>query len=289
MPTTEALTSTSLSELLARHGHDILPVYVAAQQNTRASQLLSHEELQRQCATILDQLQQGRTYDPGAASYDPLRQTLASISRTRAAQGFTPAETATFVFSLKEVLLPYLEQALADDPQEFARQLLALNRLLDAFGLLTFETYVQGREALIREQSQAILELSTPVVQLWEDILVLPIIGSIDTARTQQIMENLLNRIVETGSSIVIVDITGVPVVDTAVAKHLLQTVSAARLVGAETVIVGISARVAQTLVHLGVELSEVITRTGLAKGLEYALERTGQMIVRIPNARERE
>ncbi|HBY93405.1 MAG TPA: anti-anti-sigma factor [Chloroflexi bacterium] len=288
MPTTEALTF-SLSDILARHGRDILPTYVAAQQVTRAPQLLSREELERQCALILDQLQSGRTYDPSAASYDPLRQTLASISRTRAVQGFTPAETATFVFSLKEVLLPYLEQALADDPQELAHQLFALNRLLDAFGLLTFETYVEGREALIREQSQAILELSTPVVQLWEGILVLPIIGSIDTARTQQIMENLLNRIVETGSSIVIVDITGVPAVDTAVAKHLLQTVSAARLVGAETVIVGISAHVAQTLVHLGVELSEVITRTGLAKGLEYALERTGQMIVRIPNARERE
>lgn len=287
MSTTQTL-DFALGDIIAGHGQDIAAAYVEAQHGTRTSQLMSREELQRQAATVLDNLRRGATYNSDAPSYEPLRQTLATISRTRALQGFSPSETASFIFSLKDVLLPYLEQALQDDPAKLARQLQATNRLLDAFGLLTFENYVRGRESVIREQSRAILELSTPVVQLWEGILAIPIIGSVDTARTQQIMENLLTRIVETGSSVVIIDITGVPVVDTAVAKHLLQTVSAARLLGAESVIVGISARIAQTLVHLGVELAEVVTRTTLAKGLEYALTRTGQKIIRGVDGRER-
>lgn len=271
-----------LASLIQQHGPRLIDAHLAAQAGTRTAQLMGADELRRQSTLLLNQLRQGGTYNPDDAAYTPLRQTLTEISRTRALQGFTPTETATFVFSLKSVITQALQEALADNPAELARQTRAVNELLDAFGLLTFDTYMRGREGLIREQSQAIMELSTPVVQLWEGILALPIIGSVDTARTQQIMESLLTRIVETGSSTVIMDITGVPVVDTAVAKHLLQTVAAGRLLGAEVVIVGISARIAQTLVHLGVELTEVVTRTTMAKGLEYALARTDQRIVRV-------
>ena len=276
-----------LADLIAQHERDIVEAYLAAHQSSRAAQLMNAAELRRQITMIVSQFRQGASYQPDDPTYGPLRETLVNISRTRALQGFTPSETATFIFSLKDVLAPYLQRSLSQDALELARQTLALNRLLDAFGLLTFETYVQSREAVIREQSSAILELSTPVVELWDEILAVPLIGSVDTARTQQIMESLLTRIVETGASTVIIDITGVPVVDTAVAKHLLQTIAAARLLGAEAVIVGISARIAQTLVHLGVDLSEVVTRTTMAKGLEYALARTGQRVVRINTGQE--
>ena len=278
-----------LAHVIQTHHPAILSAYVAAQGATRASQLLRPDELRQQCLTVLEHLQRGQSYDANAPTYAALRQFLTQLSRTRALQGFTPSETATFIFSLKEALLPALQETLGDDPATLAGEILAVNRLLDSLGLMTFETYSQSREQLIREQSEAILELSTPVVQLWEGVLALPIIGAIDTARTQQIMENMLTRIVETGSSMVIIDITGVPVVDTAVAKHLLQTVAAARLLGAETVIVGISARIAQTLVHLGVDLSEVVTRTSMAKGLEYGLARLGCRIIKGEPAASRE
>jgi rsbT co-antagonist protein RsbR len=271
-----------LTSIIAQHQREIVDGYVAMQQKTRAAQLMSEAELRRQGSVILEHLQRGGSYDREDPSFAPLRQELADLSRTRALQGFSPAETATSVFLLKDALLPLVQQALADSPSQLAQHMLHINQLLDAFALFTFETYAQSREELIREQSRAILELSTPVVSVWEDILAIPLVGSVDTARTQQIMESLLTRITETGSSIVIMDITGVPVVDTAVAKHLLQTVAAARLLGAEVIIVGISARIAQTLVHLGIDLSSVITRTSLAKGLEYAFARTGQRVVRL-------
>lgn len=286
MDTTSSPRST-LSDIIARNEREIVDDHLKAQQLTRAEQLMNANELRRQSAIVVAQLRQGQTLQADDPSYNPLRQTLANISRTRALQGFTPSETATFIFSLKDAILPHLERVLSAEPRELAHQALGLNRLLDAFGLFTFEIYVQSRESIIREQSQAILELSTPVVELWDEILAVPLIGSVDTARTQQIMENLLTRIVETGSNTVIIDITGVPVVDTAVAKHLLQTIAAARLLGAEAVIVGISARIAQTLVHLGVDLSEVVTRTTMAKGLEYALGRTGLRIVRGHNGQK--
>lgn len=271
-----------LGDIIAQHRDQILASYVQAQRETRALRLVAESELRRQGALILDHLQHGTNYDPHDSGFAALRQTLLELSQTWALQGFNPSETARFLFALKEVLLPYIQQVPGRDPGELVRQVQEVNRLLDGFSLLTFDTYVQGREAMLREQSQAILELSTPVVQVWEGILALPLVGAVDTARTQQIMEELLTRIVERAASVVIIDITGVPIVDTAVARHLLQTVAAARLLGAESVIVGISARIAQTLVHLGVDLSEVITRATLAKGLEYALARTGQRIVRV-------
>lgn len=282
---TLSTTSTSdfeLGRVIAQDEAEILAAYQAAQQHGRSASLISSDDLRQQCLTLLHHLKRGTSYDPHDPTYAPLREFLSNMSRSRARQGFTPVETATFVFSLKDALLPALQRALVHNPAELARHTLAINRLLDQLGLLTFEAYVQGREGLIREQSQAILELSTPVVQLWQGILALPLIGSVDTARSQQIMEDLLTRITETGSTMVIMDITGVPIVDTAVAKHLLQTVAAARLLGAESVIVGVSSRIAQTIVHLGIDLSEVVTRTSMARGLEYALARTGHKVVKV-------
>jgi rsbT co-antagonist protein RsbR len=284
MPETQA-SGFVLADVIATHERELVNNYVAAQKSTRAAQLMNTDEVRRQCTAIVNHLRRGENYNPDDPAYQPLRQMLDELSRTRALQGFSPVETASFVFSLKETLLPLLQQTLAEQPQELTQQVTGLNRLLDAFGLRTFESYNASRESLIREQSRSILELSTPVVQVWEGILALPIVGAVDTARTQQIMENLLTKIVETGSSVVIIDITGVAVVDTAVAKHLLQTVAAARLLGAEALIVGVSARIAQTLVHLGIDLSDIITRTSLAKGLEYALWRTGQRIIRVGDA----
>jgi rsbT co-antagonist protein RsbR len=200
---------------------------------------------------------------------------LARVSRTRAAQGFSSSETATFVFSLKQPLFIRLRNELGADAQGFADEVWATTDLLDKLGLFTTETYVRSREEIIQRQQREMMELSTPVVQLWENILALPLIGTLDSERTQVVMESLLHKIVETGASIAIIDITGVPTVDTLVAQHLLKTVAAARLMGADCIISGIRPQIAQTIVHLGVNLSEVTTKASLADAFLIALKRT--------------
>ena len=203
-----------------------------------------------------------------------MRDILAGISRSRARQGFTPTETATFVFSLKQPLFAKLRSELP--LEQFADQVWSLTTILDGFGLYTAETYQKGREEIIARQQQELLELSTPVVELWDGVLALPLIGTLDSARTQVVMESLLQAIVDTGSSIAIIDITGVPVVDTLVAQHLLKTVAAARLMGADCIISGIRPQIAQTIVHLGVEISDVATKATLADAFAIALSRIG-------------
>ncbi len=271
----------SLGDVVQRYRADILDRWLASQDAARLRRLMSAEELRASAEDLLDRLSRVTVADASAPEFARVRDTVAEMSRTRALQGFTPSETATFIFSLKDALLPAIETEAGDNLRLLADETARTNRFIDALGLVTFETYVAGREEYIREQQRSILELSTPVVEVWAGILTLPLVGTVDTARTQQMMESLLNRIVETQASYVIIDITGVPLVDTAVAKHLLQTVTAARLLGAECIIVGISARIAQTLVHLGVDLSDVNTGTSLAKGLTLALKATGLKIVR--------
>jgi rsbT co-antagonist protein RsbR len=217
--------------------------------------------------------------DVTSEEWAPVRELLTSYSRSRAKQGFTPTETANFVLSLKQAVFNAMRteqkgEALAD-------VLWSVSRLLDGLGLFTTETYQKSREEIIARQQQELLELSTPVVQLWKGVLALPLIGTLDSARTQVVMESLLQAIVETGSSIAIIDITGVPVVDTLVAQHLLKTVAAARLMGADCIISGIRPQIAQTIVHLGVEISDVITKATLADAFGIALTRVGLTITR--------
>jgi rsbT co-antagonist protein RsbR len=248
--------------------------------------LLKPGELQSQSQELLEALSGALAQGSGenfanGASWEPVRDLLARTSKSRAKQGFTPTETATVVMSLKRPLLSAIQRLTGDDSARFAEATWWATDLLDRLALFTMETYQKSREEVIVRQQQELAELSTPVVQLWEGILALPLIGTLDSARTQVVMESLLQAVVDTGSPIAIIDITGVPLVDTLVAQHLLKTVAAARLMGADCIISGIRPQIAQTIVHLGVELTDVITKATLADAFAVALARTGRTVVK--------
>jgi rsbT co-antagonist protein RsbR len=211
--------------------------------------------------------------DVNSSQFDPITELLSGISITRARQGFTPRETAIYVFSLKEALISTLQKEVKDDPQGLFDATLKITKLIDSFAVTTFETFIKGREEVILRQTDEIAEISTPVIRVWDGILALPIIGTLDSARTQVVMENLLEEIVATGSSIAILDISGVPAVDSLVAQHLIKTVSATRLMGAECIISGIRPEIAQTVVHLGIDLSTIVTKASLASALRFAFQ----------------
>jgi rsbT co-antagonist protein RsbR len=210
-----------------------------------------------------------------------VREILTELSASRATQGFSPGETAMFVFSLKQPVFERLRKELERDPQAFAEQSWLATTTIDKLGLFTMEAYQKSREGVIQRQQRELLELSTPVVQLWDDVLALPLIGTLDSGRTQVVMESLLEKIVSTGASITIIDITGVPTVDTLVAQHLMKTVAAARLMGADCIISGIRPQIAQTIVHLGVDLSAVTTKASLGDAFAVALKRVGLTVQR--------
>ena len=215
------------------------------------------------------------------SAWDPVRELLASISRSRTQQGFSPSEVATFVFSFKQPLFIRLSKQ-SKDSAALSEALWKATQILDALGLLTTEIYQRAREEVINRQQQEMMELSTPVVKLYEGILALPLIGTLDSGRTQVVLESLLQRIVETGADKAILDITGVPTVDTLVAQHLLKTITAARLMGADCIISGIRPQIAQTIVHLGVDLKDVITKASLADAFKLALTRLRLKVVRV-------
>jgi len=244
-------------------------------------------ELREQSREFLRLLQEaaqdGSLADGDGPAWQRVREMLAGLSRSRAQQGFTPSETATFVFSLKKPLFDHMRQECGQDPETLADETWTATRLLDQLGLWTTEAFQRAREEVIARQQEEMLELSTPVVKLWDGILALPMIGTLDSARTQVVMESLLQRIVETGAELAIIDITGVPTVDTLTAQHLIKTVTAARLMGAECIISGIRPQIAQTIVHLGVDLGQVITKATLADAFAIALERTGRTVTRVP------
>jgi len=233
---------------------------------------------------LLDQLRKaaaaGQLDDITTPEWAPVRDLLEDLSRARVGDGFSPSETAAFVFSLKEPLFDAVRREPGATADEMARQVWTVTVLLDKLGLYTIESYTRTREDMIGRQQQELLELSTPVVELWDGILALPLIGTLDSARTQIVMENLLERIVASGAEIAIIDITGVPTVDTLVAQHLIKTISAARLMGADCILSGIRPQIAQTIVHLGLELN-VISKATMADALGLALRRTGRSIVR--------
>ncbi len=205
-----------------------------------------------------------------------IRHFLEDLLRDRAIKGFSSSETATFIFSLKRPLFQLLQQHHSGDPQSLGEQLWSISELLDVLGLHTVKAFQRTREEVIQRQQEEMLELSTPVVKLWDGVLALPMIGTLDSQRTQVVMESLLQRIVDTGSEIAIIDITGVPTVDTLVAQHLLKTVTAIRLMGADAIISGVRPQIAQTIVHLGLDLQGIVTKANLADALALALKRNG-------------
>ncbi|MCC6862511.1 MAG: STAS domain-containing protein [Bryobacterales bacterium] len=240
--------------------------------------------LEETCRAFLVQLAQasrnGNLTDIGKPEWNEMRHLLEELSVSRARQGDTPSETAGFVFSLKQPLFAAIRDE-AKNIEEMAGETWMASRLLDSLGLYTTEVHQKGREDIIQRQQAEMMELSTPVVRLWEGILALPLIGTLDSERTQTVMESLLEKIVETGAAIAIIDITGVPTVDTLVAQHLLKTVAAARLMGADCIISGIRPQIAQTIVHLGVGLGDVITKASMADAFSLALKRSGYSLIR--------
>ena len=277
--------NNGLASILRRHEARLLADWMSELTKGGRSGAIDKAELEEQARTFVRLLteaaQTDALEDVGGSAGGPLREMLATLSASRARQGFAPTETASFVFSFKQPLFAVLCEAYKQDAEGLAREMWVATTLLDKLGLFTAETFQKSREGVIMRQQRDLLELSTPVVALWEGILALLLIGTLDSERTQVVMESLLERIVETGASIAIIDITGVPTVDTLVAQHLLKTVGAARLMGAECIISGIRPQIAQTIVHLGVDLGNVVTKATLASALVVALERLGASIVR--------
>jgi len=220
-------------------------------------------------------------------AWEPVRAHLAALSRERVIQGFSPVETATFIFSLKKPLFEALRKSLGKNLEALGDELWKLTQTLDSLGLITIEAYQASRQQIIERQQQELLDLTTPVVRLWDSIVALPLIGTLDSERTQVVMESLLDSIVENEAAIAIIDITGVPTVDTLVAQHLLKTVAAARLMGAECIISGIRPQIAQTIVHLGVDLGDVVTKATLAEALKIALRRVGMTVTKLATAKQ--
>jgi rsbT co-antagonist protein RsbR len=251
----------------------------------RAAAMISEQELQAQCQEFISLVSAaaaaGSFEDLAGEPWRPVKEFLAGMSRSRSRQGFSPSETAMFVFSFKEPLFGNLRRAFeAADDAKLLGEMWECLRVLDQLGLYTTEIHQQAREEMIRRQSEEMLELSTPVIQLWDGILAMPLIGTLDSSRTQVVMEALLAQIVATRSPIAILDITGVPTVDTLTAQHLLKTVAATRLMGAECIISGIRPQIAQTIVHLGVSLGDIITKASLADAFRIALKKLGHSIV---------
>jgi rsbT co-antagonist protein RsbR len=248
----------------------------------RRTGTITESELSDQCSKFLHSFRAGlagsgvfNLQDP---IWKPLRELLAEISRSRAIQGFTPTETATFVFSFKRPMFRRMRET-ARDSELVAKQIWSASEVLDSLGLYTMEVFLKTKEEIIRRSQEDMLELSTPVVKLWDGILALPLIGTLDSARTQVVMETLLEAIVNTNSKVAIIDITGVPTVDTVVAQHLIKTITAARLMGADCIISGIRPQIAQTIVHLGINLVDITSKANLKDAFAVALERTGQRL----------
>ncbi len=236
--------------------------------------LISNEELRIQSeellTTFLNTISAGVT-DVNSPQFEPIKEKLADISISRARQGFSPRETGAYVLSLKKALVNAIKEESKDDIAKMYKETQLINDLVDSLSIITFETFIKGREEVILRQTSEIAEISTPVIRVWDGVVALPIIGTLDSARTQVVMENLLQEIVATGSSIAILDISGVPAVDSLVAQHLIKTVSATRLMGAECIISGIRAEIAQTIVHLGIDLSNIKTKATLASALQLS------------------
>lgn len=280
------MSTTRLSDIIKNAKSQVLAEWVRQQLDSVGMRrdLIKDEELKAQANDFLNHFQAGAASGEfaniKAPAWTATLEMLHHLVRQRERMGFSPSETALFIFSLKEPLLSQMRSVLKDDPDLLMSEMMGVSGLLDKLGLYTTEVFQATREEVIRRQQEELLELSTPVVKMWDGIVALPLIGTLDSARTSVVMESLLQRIVETGSEIAIIDITGVPTVDTLVAQHLLKTVAAARLMGADCIISGIRPQIAQTMVHLAIDLSAVTTKATMAEALKVALQRTGHRVV---------
>jgi len=279
-----------LAEIISRNEDRIRMQWIDGMaQGVQRPDLMSKAELDEQCRTILAAIiagvRSGGWIEVAGVGWDAAREIFQSISASRARQGFSPVEVATYVLSLKKPLFSAIRGTLKGNQDEMFDTIWAATELLDRLALVTTEAYMATREELIVRQQQELMELSTPVVKLWDGILALPIIGTLDSARTQMVMENLLQTVVDTNSKFAIIDITGVPTVDTLVAQHLLKTITAARLMGAECIISGVRPQIAQTIVHLGINLEDVVTKAKLSDAFALALDRSGRTVTRTHTA----
>ncbi|WP_277964805.1 STAS domain-containing protein [Pseudomonas sp. RIT-To-2] len=274
-----ALQQRTLDALNKSHA-DLVGQWFKDLETSGATRHLKDDEVRQQCGEFLSLVvqgsQNGDSKNLGGSNWEPARQFLEKLSHSRALAGQDSQQTAAFIFSLKGPLFGLLQREFEANPATLAEQLWEISELLDGLGMHTIRTFQKSREAVIKRQQEELLELSTPVVKLWEGVLALPMIGTLDSQRTQVVMESLLQRIVDTGSEIAIIDITGVPTVDTLVAQHLLKTVTAIRLMGADCIISGVRPQIAQTIVHLGLDLQGVVTKANLADALALALRRLG-------------
>ncbi|KAI9433765.1 anti-sigma-factor antagonist [Russula earlei] len=268
---------TDVAKLLQKKRKQVLEYWMTLQlsNETLREDLMSNEELREQSNELLDALLKAisdkNLTDAEAPEFEDVKEILSGISISRAKQGFSPRETGTYIFSLRDAFQQVLQEELKDDLASLYQSAITINKLIDSLGVITFETFIKGREEVILRQTSEITEISTPVIRVWDGILALPIIGTLDSSRTQIVMENLLQEIVISGSTIAILDISGVPAVDSLVAQHLIKTVAATRLMGAECIISGIRPEIAQTVVHLGIDLSNIVTKATLASALKYA------------------
>ena len=277
----DAQTVKRLAPILIEHREAIIEAWTATVRETLRGRL-GKSELARQIDELFAGVQ--ATLDSGGTDVDSpqtadLLALLADVSRTRVRQGFSATETAVSVFALKDALYASLPNRSAQSLADHA----SFSLFVDRLGLYTFESYVNARDGIISEQSAQLLELSTPVVKLWDGVVAVPLIGTLDSARSQVVMERLLQTLVDTGSPFAILDITGVPAVDTQVAQHILKTVVAAQLMGAQCVISGIRPQIAQTIVSLGIEFGEIVTKASLSDALQYTLREMGVEVARRP------
>lgn len=280
MSSSEAVVRQRVTTALHERADDIADRWVQLQQcqqepGAGVTERELREEADALVAALIAGMESALPVDRIVNSHDELKRAVSEFSLRRARVGTTPTATSLAVLSLKEAVLEAVQQS-TDNADELFSAALLINQLLDAAGALSFDTYVEGREEIIRRQSRQLLELSTPVVRLWQQVLAVPLIGTLDTARTQVVMESLLQAIQDHEALVAIIDITGVPTVDTAVAQHLMQTVNAVRLMGADCVISGIRPPIAQTIAQLGIDLSKILTRATLADALSEAIKLTG-------------
>ncbi|WP_175654021.1 STAS domain-containing protein [Pseudomonas sp. Marseille-P9899] len=280
-----ATLNTSTLEAIKSQRSQLLGEWTKGLEESGSTRNLKEHELQQQTSEFLQLVTNGLENNSGTnintPGWENTRQFLEKLSHSRALLGHDSQQTAAFIFALKGPLFSLLQRHYREDPAQLAEQLWEISELLDAFGMHTIRTFQKSRESVIKRQQEELLELSTPVVKLWDGVLALPMIGTLDSQRTQVVMESLLQRIVDTGAEIAIIDITGVPTVDTLVAQHLLKTVTAIRLMGADCIISGVRPQIAQTIVHLGLDLQGVVTKANLADALKLALTRLGLSVIK--------
>ncbi|MEO8154148.1 MAG: STAS domain-containing protein [Rhizobacter sp.] len=276
----------AIEQLLASTKDAVIKEWMAEVSSTGRSGASATASMQAEARKLLDAFQQGVRSDADMANFEqaawePARSVLEELSQSRAAQGATVGETSHFVLALKKPLFTGLQRSLGSDADRLFSAIWSLSTLIDKLAQWTATTYQRSREDVIRRQQEELLELSTPVIKLWDGVLAVPMIGTLDSSRTQLVMESLLQRIVDTGSELAIIDITGVPTVDTLVAQHLLKTVTAIRLMGADCIISGVRPQIAQTIVHLGIDLQGIVTKATLADALSLAIKKAGYVVTR--------